>query len=285
MPTLTTMNKRIREQVAEIRFYKTLHILLQKSIGLLPPKLDLLLVGRMLDLGCSFGFWVRDMAAIYPGKDIIGIDRDIETILCAQDLTPETLQKNAQFMCDDVTESFLRHPCADLVHVRFLAPIIKPEDWPDVLSQWITLCRPEGLFAWTEAQLQTNSPAWEKLYALLQRALGDSTSPNNATPDITPMMEHFLRDTPCVRIREYSYQFSLAWRSEHRQRLRTWSSEVISILHPFLVAKQVASLQEIDAVLQGAIADLGDEQVEGTITIVTVVGTIPNSNEPLLTTA
>lgn len=103
------------DRVAEMRFYKTLHILLQKHLGLLPAMLAMETFGRALDLHCGLGFWTRDMAAIYPHWEILGLDADMETIVFAQDLTPSTLRKNIQFLCDDLIELFLRPNCVTIV--------------------------------------------------------------------------------------------------------------------------------------------------------------------------
>ena len=278
---LTTMDNRVPtqyhllDQVAQVRFYRALHHTVFKHVGLLPEQLDLRMVGLVLDLACGPGFWVHDVAARYPHLlEVVGLDHDEEMVQCAMRLTPHTLNRRAQFMKDDMLDSILGRRCVDLVHLRFLASAVSPLTWPEFIKEVTYLCRPGGFVVWTEAQVETNSAACTELYTLLQRALGN---PALSVPvDITPMMDVMLGDTLCQHIERSTVQLDLSAGTPLHASLLLHMVEIVSILQPFFLAKQVGSVEAVDRVCRELMIALYDNDAfTCRISFVTVMGRVP----------
>jgi hypothetical protein len=261
------------DSVTQVRFYRALHQCVSQQIGLLPQQLDLRTMGIVLDLACGPDFWVRDVAATYPHLEVIGLDLDPDMVLCAQKLTPTTLNQRAQFMQDDMCEPMLGRHCVDLLHLRFLASTISPLAWMDFIDDITHLCRPGGCIVWTEAHMETNSTACNDLYILLQRAMGKNAI--QAPLDVTPMMDVLLGDTICQQIKRSTVQLDLSVGTPLHASLLHNMVEIVRVLQPFLLVQHVDSIEEIDRVCREFIIAVHEETFVCLLSLVTVTGHIP----------
>ncbi|OCF75688.1 hypothetical protein I204_02980 [Kwoniella mangroviensis CBS 8886] len=91
---------------------------------------------RILDMGTGTGIWATDMADLFPHVDVIGTDE--------VDIQPELVPPNCEFYISDLTKP-LPYPLSsfDIIHIRFLSTRV--QSYPSILSQALTLLRPNGL--------------------------------------------------------------------------------------------------------------------------------------------
>ena len=87
----------------------------------------------------------------------------------------------------------------DLVHARFLAGAVEPEQWAALLNELRRVCRAGGVVCWSEwGQLLTNSPACNGGYQLFQRALSRA----GGTTQATLLMRALLDELGWVNIQQ-----------------------------------------------------------------------------------
>lgn len=105
--------------------------------------------------------------------------------------------------------------------------------------------------------------------------MGDTNHSNSATLDITPIMDILLAETRCQQVERIVHEFDLSWDTPLRIQLRQQSAKLIHIIQPLLTTKQVTRTTEIDQLCQEALIDLQDEEIQGKVSIITVVGKLP----------
>ncbi len=87
----------------------------------------------------------------------------------------------------------------DLVHARFLAGAVEPEQWVPLLQELRRVCRAGGMVCWSEwEQLLTNSPACNEGYQLFQRALSRA----GGTTQAPLLMSALLDELRWVNVRQ-----------------------------------------------------------------------------------
>ncbi len=132
---------------------------------LVPEEVDLTNVWSVLDVACGSGQWVRDMATWLPGTTVVGLDRQQEVIEQARHLSDIWRLDSTSFLVGDIFHmDAIADNSFDLVHARFLAPSVAPQQWPALLHECLRVCRSDGTLVWTEASFPTtNSFACQQL--------------------------------------------------------------------------------------------------------------------------
>ena len=149
-------------------------VLLTKLLrGLLPQELLLAATARVLDVACGAGSWALDLAFACPALRVVGVDRDAVLIGHARASAHVQHLANVHFTVADMFHmTNIPDDTFDLVHARFLAGAVEPEQWAPLLQELRRVCHGGGVVCWSEwGQLLTNSPACNEGYQLFQRAL------------------------------------------------------------------------------------------------------------------
>ena len=236
---------------------------------LVPVEVDLSKVWRMLDVACGSGQWVRDMATWSPDMTVVGIDRQEEVVEQARRLSHIWRLDNTGFLVGDMHHmDAIEDDSFDLVHARFLGPLVAPQQWPALLQECLRVCRGGGTLVWTEAAFpSTNSAAclhwWEWMKQAITR-LG-------YTPDVTPYMERLLGDVDSRHVRRVETVLDISVdTSLHTQAYRHISS-LLDAMKPVLLTTGVADEQELDAVCQQMAIDVYGDPFQATWTLTTML--------------
>jgi ubiquinone/menaquinone biosynthesis C-methylase UbiE len=144
--------------------------------GLLPEQEDVGNLRSVLDVGCGAGGWLIDLARTYPDiSTLVGVDISERTITFAR-RQAEAAQVNERvtFQVGDALRT-LAFPADsfDLVHQRLGWSFVRTWEWPQLLSEYLRVCRPGGIIHITETALlpeTNNSPALKRLVELLLEA-------------------------------------------------------------------------------------------------------------------
>ncbi len=105
----------------------------------------------ILDVGCGTGRWAKEMALIFPGANVVGLDiKEPVTDEQGQSSTstPDLLPENYRFVSGNILEG-LPFPDAsfDFVHQRLLFFAIPGDRWQFVINELCRVTRPGG---WVE---------------------------------------------------------------------------------------------------------------------------------------
>lgn len=235
---------------------------------LLPIDFDRSHVWHMLDVACSTGQWVRDVARTYPDIEVVGLDTNIEAIDFAQMLAHTGRIENAVFIPGNMfAMKEIQDNSFDVVHARFLALTMQTHLWPAVLQELLRVCRPGGKIIWSETTFPTtNSSACRQWCELMQSAITQS----GYTPNVTPYMERLLSDIYCCHIRRSETCIDISAGTAFNERIYRDAAALLSLLQPFLSHKNVASTEKIDNLCHEAIIDLYGESFCGQWVLVTM---------------
>ncbi|KAK0702802.1 S-adenosyl-L-methionine-dependent methyltransferase [Lasiosphaeris hirsuta] len=72
---------------------------------------------KILDLGTGTGIWAIEVADMYPGAEVTGVD--------LSPIQPEWMPPNVHFIIDDMEDTWLAGDGFDFVHLRNVVPILK----------------------------------------------------------------------------------------------------------------------------------------------------------------
>ena len=154
-------------------------VIVEEMGELLPAKLlaecDLSHAESILEIGSGAGEWLRAVARVYPHVQCFGIDQDARMVKAANVLAQRDHLGQVAFLVqelDEVRPPLFPQGSFDLVHLSVLGRYILTANYPVLAQAYATLCRPDGVICWTEAELPiSNSPACEFLISLVCEAL------------------------------------------------------------------------------------------------------------------
>jgi ubiquinone/menaquinone biosynthesis C-methylase UbiE len=242
---------------------------------LLPVEVDLSKVWRMLDVACGSGQWVRDMATWSPEITIVGLDRQEEVVEQARRLSHIWRLDNTGFLVGDMFHmDIIEDNSFDLVHARFLGPVVAPQQWPALLQECLRVCHGGGTLVWTEAGFPTtNSAACLRWWQWMQQAI----TRLGYTPDVTPSMERLLGDVHNVngadgmRVQRVETVLDLSVDTPLHKQVYRHISSLLDATKPLLLRTEVADKQELDAVCQQMVIDVYSDPFQATWTLTTML--------------
>ena len=189
------------------------HRYLSECIGGALP-LDLSHMKRVLDTNCGAGGWVYEVAWNHPSLHVTGVDGRPVYVEKAQELV--SLLGNAEVMQQDIrhlSDEIVPPASFDLVHTRFLVSMLRPLEYPAILTSLVGRCRVGSLFAWDELEFPiTNSPACQAFYALIQaglKATERAFSPGEPL-GITAMMRSWIQAAGCRITLDVAYAVEIS---------------------------------------------------------------------------
>jgi ubiquinone/menaquinone biosynthesis C-methylase UbiE len=136
----------------ELWLLMQLQAYLFKERLLLPVEVDLSKVWQILDVACGSGQWVRDVATWSPDMTVVGLDRQEQVMEQARYRSRIWRLDNTSFLVGDMHHmDAIEDDSFDLVHARFLSPVVAPRQWPALLQECLRVCHGGGTLVWTEA--------------------------------------------------------------------------------------------------------------------------------------
>jgi len=234
--------------------------------GLLPRE-----DGRVLDVACGKGEWVRAMAHTYPAMEVVGLDASEETIRTVRCLASHL--DNARFLLGEMhCMSDVADNSFDLVRACCVAPWVAPHAWHALIQQWLRVCRSGGRLVWIESAFpETNSQACLQWCEMMQRAMLFS----GKTPDVTPMMDILFADAGCQNLQQVETTLDVSTGTDLHIRLHRNISVLLEMVQPFLTNHKAGSVSDIDRVCREAAIDLYGDDFIATWTFQVVTGEKP----------
>ncbi len=266
------------QRVLEMWLLMKVQMFLYEQVLMMPSEVDLMKVWTMLDVACGSGQWVRDMATWSPEMTVVGIDWRAEVIEQARYLSDVWRLRNTAFLVGDMFHmTEIEDNSFDLVHARFLGPVVMPRTWTVLLQECLRVCRVGGIVVWTEASFpRTNSAACQQWWRWMEEAIvGMGT-----TPDVTFSMERLVRDVidwrngddeNRKRVRRVEKTLDVSAGAPLHERMYRHIPASVRHTKPMLLDGGVAGEQEIEEVCQKMVIDLYSDTFEEMWTLITLV--------------
>lgn len=258
------------------------HLITKGMGGAFSEQSDISTMHHILDLACGPGGWVLDVAFAYPTVEVVGVDIS-ETMIGYASAQAWTQQmNNASFRVMDVTKQLdFPEGSFDLVNARFLG-FLPPAAWPRLIQECVRIIRPGGVIRLTESEWGfTNSPAYEKLYALFangMKAAGQRFSPERPMLGITPMLGGFLRNAGFLNIQQKAHVIDFSIGTEEYEAFRQNWRVAFKLLEPFCVKMGVTTEEEFDQLYERLELEMLLDNFRGIMFLLTAWGERPQTN-------
>lgn len=129
----------------------------------------------ILDVGTGTGRWAYEMAELFPGAKVVGVDiTPSPTDTSAETGAADPRPRNYSFTSANVLES-LPFPDAsfDFVHMRLLYSAIPHQRWPFVIGELVRVTRPGGWIESVESAVAVNpGPVLARLSDTINSLIG-----------------------------------------------------------------------------------------------------------------
>ncbi|HEU5377018.1 MAG TPA: class I SAM-dependent methyltransferase [Ktedonobacteraceae bacterium] len=216
---------------------------------------------RILDLACGPGGWPLQVSQVYPDVSVIGIDSSPQMIKYAR-AQAEARGVSTQFRIMNILKPWhFPDSYIDFVNARFITGLVPISSLDSLLEEcWRVLC-PGGTVRFTETVFLSSplSPTSQKLAAISYQAMhraGLCFSPYEMTTGT--IIARMLRARGFERISFTPYVIDLSYGAPlHRPMLENLVQGE-KLLESFIKQMQIASPEEIEALVQDFIRDWED---------------------------
>ena len=250
------------ENVAEMARLVRQARVLTTATGLLPPNISLPERPLILDLACGPGEWVLAMAEEHPEASITGADISQLMTSYARSLALEKGRHNVHFKVTDITQPLpFPDESFDLIHIRYVAFVLAPMQWPSMLAECHRILKPGGRLLGTETEGNgaSTSPSGNKLMRIFQAALhraGQSFAPESDFQGITAVHPRLLREAGFNNLRREVFAIDGSAGADAHDEVLQNAAIVYTLIVPFLVQMGVATSEEVSMLLARAIEEM-----------------------------
>jgi ubiquinone/menaquinone biosynthesis C-methylase UbiE len=251
------------ENVAEMaRLMKQAHML-TRYLGLFPDELHLAHMPAILDIGCGPGEWVGEIARLFPGHRVTGIDISERMIAYARYTAQEQEVANARFLLVDARQP-LSFPDAsfDFIHARFITGFLSTTTWPLLLKECFRLLSPRGAISITEFEdlgitTSRSLTQYNRLLVQAARQAGQCFAPAGDHYGITAVLPRLLQEAGFQNVRQQAhvinYSAGMPAHSGMYENFRTF----LKLVQPFLIRQAVTTQEEIDVLYAQMLEEMG----------------------------
>jgi SAM-dependent methyltransferase len=253
------------------RLFMHMHAFLYEQTGqLLPAEIDLAEVWNVLDAGCGLGGWVLDMARVHQDMDIVGVDIDPQVLVLGRMDGRAWMLENVNFVEGDIRDMHdIEDNAFDIVHARFINPIVPARSWHVILREFWRVCRPGGKIVWTETvDFKCSSEACLRWCNLLQRAITQT----DASPQNPRVMDMLLSDASWRHVRLVKLDLDLSTGGRAHTRIYRNLTYLLSMTQLYLTEMGLISPDEVERIHQKLILDLYSDAFTASWSIVTAIG-------------
>lgn len=207
---------------------------------------------NILDVGTGTGRWAMEMAALFPGANVIGLDvvpppaDDTATLGNGLDRRPQ----NYVYVQGNILDG-LPFPDAtfDFVHQRLLVAAIPADRWQWVVTELLRVTKPGGWVELLEAIPTQGGPGMNALYQWLVE-VGLRRGVNTL---ITPQIGTFLRNAGAHSVVERDLPMALgSWGGRAGTMMETNYFALHKSLEAMMLQQQLTTPEAFDAAMRAA---------------------------------
>ena len=246
--------------------------------GVLPEQSDPTSFQRVLDVGCGTGDWLIETAKAYPTMSLL-IGADISAKMLAYARSQAEAQRvndRVEFAVMDALR-MLEFPDEffDLVNHRFGMSWLRTWDWPNVIDEYLRICKPGGVIRVTESKigLDSTSPALARLneigaQAFYQAGYFFAQDRNGVISHLARLLSlHGVQD-----VQTHTYTLEYRAGTAATQRLYEDIKHLYRTALPFF-RKWMRVPDDYEEIYQQALVEMQQPDFEATLTVLTAWGT------------
>ena len=227
-------------------------VMVTDALGIFPGDVVVHEEDRILDVACGPGGWARRAALEYSQASVVGIDISHTMISYANAYVQAQQLCNIEFHEANVLKPF---PFADasfnIVNARLMVGFLDDNGWRHVLGEMMRMLVPGGIIILTETDSLTNSnsPALEQFMQLMYQAMytrGFTHNPAKVNLGITPLLETYLQQVGCQRIRQQSYVTNQSFGTPGHAPLVENMKLALKLFQPFIIKCGIAQQETLD---------------------------------------
>ncbi|GCE03258.1 class I SAM-dependent methyltransferase [Dictyobacter aurantiacus] len=245
------------------RLTKQARLLTRAMGGPLDEAIDQVDIIDVLDVACGPGEWALEMAALYPNKQITGVDISQLMIEYARFQASQRSLFNTHFHTMDILQSLdFQADSFDFINVRLIASFMfrSSDNWPRFLQECVRVARPGGIIRLTDCEwFISNSPKTETLFGLCTRAIhlsGNTFSQDGRQLAITPMLKRFLRNAGCRNVQHKAFAVDCSAGSDSHQSFYEDMQVFLKLLQPLVIHTGIASKDEVESLYTQALEEI-----------------------------
>ncbi len=233
------------------------HPYMMEALGsLLPERIDMEHVQKVLDIGCGKGEWVHRLAKMYPHIHIIGIDTDLQLIHQAVGRAMgEGLDAASFYQFDTAQALSFPSESFDIIHIHSLASFVSTAMWNKILEEMLRLLKVGGWLNIVDYEHgTTSSVGFNRLAAMGMagvRALGGSIAPASPTQGVAARLYGFLVDAGMIDVAYtvHAVDFNMNSHPQTRAFLDDFVKDMLGF-KPFVLQIGLTDEETFDALLE-----------------------------------
>lgn len=255
--------------------------LITKAGGLLPERgNDFAGMTNVLDVNSGSGAWAVRVANDNPALEVIGMECNRDLIHYAEGQAEAQCLENVEFARINWTPTEMPFPDGyfDVVNARFLAFLLRADEWPAFMKECWRIIKPGGYLRVTEMEWgMSNSSVLDELSALFLQALkkvGQSLSLSGRHLGAVAKLEHFIKQAEFDLIQRSAFVDDFA-SGQHLPADPALRVEMMRrSMVPLILAEGIATKVEVDHLLRLIENDLGEDFC-GVMFYLTIFGVKP----------
>lgn len=213
IPTMVASYKDAHQDARLHRYM--LHIMGNK---LVPAHIAIQNMSVVLDIGCGAGDWLIDMARLYPGVQMYGLDINHETLKLARERCIHSHLVNIQWrQINSLQDAPLLNGYVDLIHLRRCHYWITPQRWYTFFTSCQRILKPGGWISAIDIEMvELSSPAFMTLRHALLHTLQQLNHCMDTTANsygVLPRLPHMLHEASFTQVGYELYAIDLGFMS------------------------------------------------------------------------
>lgn len=235
------------------------HFVLKRQLGAI-HQAPLRQPRRILDVGCGTGRWAAEIAAEFPGAEVVGLDlappRDVAAMLSP--LGP--LAAHVSFVEADLLLG-LPFPDAsfDFTHMRLMYSELPAQSWPQVVRELVRVTRPGGWVECMEPAAEPFDPT--PAFGTIMAWSVELCRRKGLDANVGPRLTYLLEAAGLTHVSERMFAEEYGQTSRHERRMHiTQARAAVDFWREPALATGVTTPADYDVVAAEARRELDADQ-------------------------
>ncbi len=260
-------------------------LLIETAGGLFAERTEAEMSGifDVLDVACTPGEWVLEVAQAYPEIEVVGIDANKAVIQYARAHARVRRLTNAHFHVMDILQPLkIPDESFDLVNICPIIGSIPPAYCLQFLAECMRVLRPGGIMRLTDGDWgSSNALAFETLSGIgiqARQKAGQTFSPTGRTTGPLQMMTHLLRKAGFQNVGYKPYILDFSFGSPMYEQMARNYSIAFKLVEPFLLKMQLITQEDFDHLYDRALLEMLSDDFCAAWTMLTTWGGKPQES-------
>lgn len=234
---------------------------------------------RVLDVACGVGSWAMAIAREHPHLEVIGITTRYSLVAHARKRARAAGIKNVSFfqvVGDEKPQLPFPDAEFDLVNTQSLYSWLRTGEWPDFIRDCWRVTRPGGYVRMTEPERgQSTGLAMTRLadlYLQVMHRIGQRFSPDDRHIGAANQLLYLCQEAGLREITRRAYMIDYGQGGNPLENPFQRLQFIAQTFHPLILQENLASEEELTALLQQARTETEQEHFAAYRFLITVCG-------------